>query len=249
MNIALINADASVTGRSGYMRIGYTVKNEHGLTLARVGYHMGQDGSVNLAEYLAIVNATRHALRMGAHDLRIVSDSQLAVQQIKGKYKVNNKRLKALHTEFNHITRFCLKWSIDWDRRENNTEADALSRKAVYEEHPDLVSNAFAPYVWEWQAPIIVKGMHSGAPIRVAKDIWADVPKVMEQIAVGSKFPLCSREGEPIWAELPDVPLIPVKVKVKRESSRRESTAEDNLRIIQLLRFDEEGGLPKHWND
>lgn len=92
----------------------------------------GPKATNNVAEYSGIIAALRWLLKNGLEKKEIVlrSDSQLCIKQLTGVYKVRAPGIIPLYqeatnllTNFNHI-------ELEWVRREENEEADELSRKA-----------------------------------------------------------------------------------------------------------------------
>ncbi|MEG9439073.1 reverse transcriptase-like protein, partial [Edaphobacter sp. HDX4] len=53
----------------------------------------------NYAEYSGLLGVLEYALQHGHRRLRVVSDSELMVKQIQGKYRVNSPDLKPLWQE------------------------------------------------------------------------------------------------------------------------------------------------------
>ena len=89
------------------------------------------DKTNNEAEYMAMIKGAHISLELNITNLDIYSDSELIVNQINGKYKVKNDRMKQLHSsvmlELNHMDH----WSVTHVRREKNTRADALSKNGM----------------------------------------------------------------------------------------------------------------------
>lgn len=90
----------------------------------------------NIAEYRALLRGLEEAEALGARTVRVRSDSELLVRQLKGEYKVRNSALTALHREARaHMRRF-EKVEIDHVPREDNEAADALANRALDEGAP-----------------------------------------------------------------------------------------------------------------
>lgn len=131
--LAKIETDAScrtmVAGETAPMRIGYIVRNEAGVPIAKVGRYVGE-GTINRAEYLAVIHALRHAIRLGFTVASVRVDSQLVARQINGAYKITDKKLQRMYRELQGLSKFC-HFEIRWEPREKNTEADALTHQNV----------------------------------------------------------------------------------------------------------------------
>lgn len=85
----------------------------------------------NVAEYTALIRGLEKALHVGVHDLTVFIDSELLVKQLSGEYKVKDQKLKALYGEALTLKNEFRRISIRHVRREKNTRADALSKKAT----------------------------------------------------------------------------------------------------------------------
>ena len=92
----------------------------------------------NVAEYVAAIRALEQ-LRSLAYDGEVVmeGDSQLVVRQMNGEYAVRKEHLKAYHERLHQLTRSFRKVVFQWVPREENTVADALSKRAVEENWDD----------------------------------------------------------------------------------------------------------------
>ena len=85
----------------------------------------------NQAEYRAIIAALEHAIRLGANQVDIWSDSELMVRQIKGLYRVNNADLKPLYQQVKQLLSQLEDYTITHIPREQNREADRLANAAL----------------------------------------------------------------------------------------------------------------------
>jgi len=148
------------------MRIGYVIRSDSGAVVARVGQYAGV-GAVNVAEYLGIIAALRHAFRLGFDSVRVSSDSQLVIRQICGRYKVKHRDLKRLHREAKDILRCFRSAKLRWVPREQNTEADALSRAIGFEQidlgTPPRGGGRSDRSLFDWQACRIREALNRGA--------------------------------------------------------------------------------------
>jgi len=86
----------------------------------------------NVAEYTALIKALEKALALGLEgsELEVRSDSRLLVQQVKGGYAVRASRLKPLHERVKGLLPRFKTVRLTWIEREENSEADALSKEA-----------------------------------------------------------------------------------------------------------------------
>ncbi len=87
----------------------------------------------NIAEYRAVLNALTYAAAKGWHDnLLIQTDSQLVINQIVGEWACNSAALQPLCCQAQVLGQQ-LGALFQWVPRAQNTEADALSRRAYME--------------------------------------------------------------------------------------------------------------------
>lgn len=86
----------------------------------------------NLAEYEALLQATRWALDQGLTGITLRGDSQLVVEQTAGRWACRAANLRPLCAELRTRVR-ALGATIEWIPREQNTRADSLSRRAYRE--------------------------------------------------------------------------------------------------------------------
>jgi len=118
----------------GTATYGYVIRNEAGRVIARKSGVVGKgpEMSNNVAEYAALCEALRFLIRekMTRLPIEIRSDSRLLVNQMKGEWKFHKglyaqkyEEAKALATQFDRV-------KFRWMPREQNKEADALSREA-----------------------------------------------------------------------------------------------------------------------
>ena len=84
----------------------------------------------NVAEYRGLLAALDYA-RSRQCRLRVFSDSELLVRQIKGVYKVKSLDLKPLYEQARRMIAELESFSIQHVYREHNREADRLANEAM----------------------------------------------------------------------------------------------------------------------
>ena len=87
----------------------------------------------NVAEYYGLIAALDYAQSHQIRALRIESDSELLVKQMRGQYKVKSADLKPLFERAKKMSQSFLSFRIDHVYREQNAEADALANEALDE--------------------------------------------------------------------------------------------------------------------
>ena len=85
----------------------------------------------NIAEYSSLVRALQRAHELGASEAEVYMDSELVVRQMRGQYKVKNAGLKPLFEKARALSGKFSFFSITHVPREQNKEADRLSKKAL----------------------------------------------------------------------------------------------------------------------
>lgn len=85
----------------------------------------------NVAEYTGLLEALRLALRAGADEVEIRSDSELIVKQINGEYRVRHPDLRPMHAEALRMIREFSSFRIRHVRRAFNKDADRLVNEAL----------------------------------------------------------------------------------------------------------------------
>lgn len=90
---------------------------------------LAPDSTNNYAEYFGLIYGLERALELGVTVISIRGDSQLIVNQVTGRYRVKKDTLQVLHKMVHELLSRFESWSIEWIPREENTDADGLSRK------------------------------------------------------------------------------------------------------------------------
>ena len=106
------------------------IKDETGRKVAALSEYLGHQTN-NFAEYQGLIAALEYALKHGPKALKLISDSELLVRQIKGIYKVKNATLQDLHGRAKELIAQLDWFSIGHAFREHNQEADRLANEAM----------------------------------------------------------------------------------------------------------------------
>jgi len=85
----------------------------------------------NVAEYSGLLACLQYALDHHHPRLRVVSDSELMVKQIQGKYKVNSPDLRPLWQEAKNRIAKLEAFEISHALRHKNKDADRLANEAM----------------------------------------------------------------------------------------------------------------------
>ncbi len=127
-----VYCDGASRGNPGLAGAGSVLVDEKGHVVDRVGKFLGR-ATNNFAEYQGLLLGLRRARQLGAGEVEIVADSELLVRQLKGVYKVRNPTLRELHDEANTLLAEFDRWTVRHVYREQNTEADEMSNRAIDE--------------------------------------------------------------------------------------------------------------------
>lgn len=122
--------DGGARGNPGPAASGVVIKTPDGETLEAFGEYLGKQTN-NYAEYTAILLALRHAKALGAETVEMRMDSELAVKQLTGEYRVKNPGLAAIYLRIHNEIIHFKKVSFHHVRREYNKAADAEVNKIL----------------------------------------------------------------------------------------------------------------------
>jgi ribonuclease HI len=208
------NIDGGSRGNPGPAAYGVVIRDPKGETVARLKKYIGRMTN-NVAEYYGLIAALDYVETQGIRALRIESDSELLVKQMKGLYKVRSAELAPLYERARKMASALDSFRIDHVYREQNREADALANMAMDEvEGPDAKprgerSNprSAAPTAGS-QAPATAaaKPHSSGAPA-----LPSDVRKIRARFRSGVLYLLED-------VELPDGIELDVLLRLPRKS-------------------------------
>ncbi len=122
--------DGGARGNPGPAGYGVYIEDENRHPVAELSEFLGHQTN-NYAEYSGLLAALSYALRHGFKALRVVSDSELMVKQIRGEYKVSSPTLKELHTQAKKLIEQIDYFEIKHVLREKNRQADRLANLAM----------------------------------------------------------------------------------------------------------------------
>ncbi len=122
--------DGGSRGNPGPAGYGVFVQGEDGAPLAELSDFLGVKTN-NVAEYSGLLAALEWAVAHGAGELKVVSDSELMVKQMKGQYRVKSPELLPLYEEAKHRAAKLAKFEMQHVLRGKNKEADRLANEAM----------------------------------------------------------------------------------------------------------------------
>lgn len=124
------HSDGGARGNPGPSGYGVVIQDEAGRKVAALSEYLGHQTN-NFAEYQGLIAALEYALQHGPKALKLISDSELLVRQIKGIYKVKNAVLQDLHGRAKELIAQLDWFSIGHALREHNQDADRLANEAM----------------------------------------------------------------------------------------------------------------------
>jgi len=125
-----IYCDGASRGNPGHAGIGYLIYDSEGNVLKEESDYLGQ-ATNNVAEYTALIRSLQDSLKLGAGRVRVCSDSELMVKQIKGEYKVKSPGLEPLFRQAKGLIARFDSFGIEHIPRDKNKLADQLANKGI----------------------------------------------------------------------------------------------------------------------
>ena len=171
------NIDGAARGNPGPAAYGVVIRRADGATHESLGKYIGRTTN-NVAEYYALIAALDYAAASGIRRLRVYSDSQLIVNQIKGIYKVKHPDLRPLHERAKKQAATLESFTIQYVPREQNRDADDLANAAL--DGTKGVKPAYASAKAEPPAPTPAPPTRKSSP--AAKAFY------LEELSVGQRF-------------------------------------------------------------
>lgn len=126
----ILYTDGGSRGNPGPSATGIVLKNESGTTVAAYGEYLGIQTN-NVAEYSALLSGLTKAHELGATEVDCVLDSELAVKQLNGIYKVRHPALQQIVLKIYNLRHLFKKISFRHTLRSGNKEADAEVNKIL----------------------------------------------------------------------------------------------------------------------
>jgi ribonuclease HI len=123
-------SDGGARGNPGPAGYGVVIQDQGGRKVASLSEYLGHQTN-NVAEYQGLIAALEYATAHGPKALKVISDSELLVRQIKGIYKVKNAALQDLHARAKELIAQLDWFSIGHVLRGKNQEADELANAAM----------------------------------------------------------------------------------------------------------------------
>jgi probable phosphoglycerate mutase len=124
------HCDGGARGNPGPAGFGALIQDADGHVLAELSEFLGIQTN-NFAEYSGLLASLDFALSHGHRRLRVISDSELMVKQIQGKYKVKSPGLRPLFEQARKKFAQLDAFEIVHALRHKNKDADRLANQAM----------------------------------------------------------------------------------------------------------------------
>lgn len=124
------HCDGGSRGNPGPAGFGAVIEDPKGQVAARLSEFLGRQTN-NFAEYKGLLAVLEWARGHNVHQLRVISDSELMVKQMKGQYKVASPGLRPLWEEARRLASQLERFEIQHTLRGGNREADRLANEAM----------------------------------------------------------------------------------------------------------------------
>lgn len=129
-NVCTAHIDGGARGNPGPAGYGVVIQDPQGKKLAELSEYLGHRTN-NYAEYQGLLAVLRYAIAHQIRGLKVVSDSELMVRQMKGIYKVRHPDLRRFYEEAQQLARKLDHFEIRHALREHNRDADRLANEAM----------------------------------------------------------------------------------------------------------------------
>ena len=128
--VMVAHVDGGSRGNPGPAGYGAYITDGEGRRLAELSEFLGVQTN-NFAEYSGLTAALEYAVEHGFGTVKVVSDSELLVKQMKGQYKVRSEALLSIYGEARALIRKLDRFEIRHVLRHLNKDADRLANAAM----------------------------------------------------------------------------------------------------------------------
>ena len=128
--VMIAHVDGGSRGNPGPAGYGAYITDGEGKRVAELSDFLGVQTN-NFAEYSGLIAALEYAVEHGYGTVKVVSDSELMVKQMKGQYKVRSEALLAIYGEAKALVRKLDRFEIRHVLRHLNKDADRLANDAM----------------------------------------------------------------------------------------------------------------------
>ena len=126
-------------------------------------------GTNNEAEYAALMAVLDAAIDAKVQKLEVFGDSQLVIKQVSGEWLINSKALVPMCQSVLDLKAQIPSVALRWIPREQNAEADVLSKRAIGVTEPAVVDRAIWMKITDIGKPFGLSGIALGKKMDLAK--------------------------------------------------------------------------------
>jgi len=178
----VMHIDGGSRGNPGPAAFAVVVEDAQGAPLDAFSKSLGEVTN-NVAEYEGLLAGLSYALRHHHPRIKVISDSELLVRQMQGRYKVKSQDLKPLHDQAQEMTRRLEAFTIEHVRREQNREADRLVNEALDTAESGLKKASLVRDLTVAARPLRVKAkfvqgaleFHTSLPLREGEEVDVEI--------------------------------------------------------------------------
>ncbi|MCR4391308.1 MAG: ribonuclease HI family protein [Candidatus Acetothermia bacterium] len=132
MKKIFVNVDGSSRGNPGESSIGVLITDDRGHVLEQVSKLIGRTTN-NAAEYKALIEGIRLAIRLAPDEAVFLTDNQLVANQVNGFYQVREPNLQYLNQVALDLLAQLPRWRVNFVERDVNHAAHRLAEAAFRE--------------------------------------------------------------------------------------------------------------------
>ncbi len=118
--------DGASRGNPGPSSFGGVIYNKYGDELDTYGAFIGLTTN-NVAEYCGLLAGLNRCQRLNIKYVQVFGDSNLVIQQVIGKWKVKNEKLRSIYKQIKDVESFFTTIKYQHVYREKNKRADEIA--------------------------------------------------------------------------------------------------------------------------
>lgn len=127
---AVLIVDGSSKGNPGPAGAGIVLCDSDGNEIDSLSVPLGVKTN-NEAEYLALIAGLKRAKELGISRLKVISDSELLIKQMRGEYQIKSKKILPLVFKAARLRKDFLSVTFELAERSHTKCADKLARTAA----------------------------------------------------------------------------------------------------------------------